>query len=229
MPAALEFTNADGTEVVRTKVDGWKSSDLVDFVSFKLRAATPDEILKASGSDSATGKGTAEIQSCAGWRLNSLPEVRSFIKDSGEADSYKGLKVNFIHGHNPDLVFFDEHAKEVERIHLDRYKKSEIHELLEQRGFERKEASDQKVGVEIRTCMGWQLNQLPEVSRFVKEFGNADAYIGLKINYQPGHHPVMIFYDDDGNEEEQIDMQSYSAKQLHVLLQDRGFKRKIVV
>ena len=48
------------------KVDGWKSYDLVDFVSFKLRAATPDEILKTSGSDSATGKGTAEIQSCAG-------------------------------------------------------------------------------------------------------------------------------------------------------------------
>ena len=32
-----------------------------------------------------------------------------------------------------------------------------------------------------------QLNQLPEVARFVREFGNADAYIGLKINYQPGN------------------------------------------
>lgn len=63
----------------------------------------------------------------------------------------------------------------------------------------------------------------------MREFGNADGYVGLKINYQPGHHPVFIFYDDDGNEEEQVDMAEFTGKQLHQILQDRGFKRKIVV
>jgi len=62
------------------------------------------------------------------------------------------LKINYINGHNPDLVFFDEHANEVERVDLAPYSSQQIHDMLSERGFERKKV--EKVGVEIRTCMG---------------------------------------------------------------------------
>jgi len=63
------------------------------------------------------------------------------------------LKVNFIPGHNPDLVFFDENAQEVERLDLSPFTSQEIHDLLKEKGFQQKETRE-KVGVEIRTCMG---------------------------------------------------------------------------
>lgn len=84
--------------------------------------------------------------------MNQLPEVRRFIKTSGEADSYKGLKINYIPGHNPDLVFFDENAKETQRVDLSPFTGEEIHNLLGEKGFQQKEV--EHVKCEIRTCMG---------------------------------------------------------------------------
>jgi hypothetical protein len=81
-----------------------------------------------------------------------LPEVRTFIKTPGHADIYKGLKVNFIPGHNPDLVFFDVHGKEIERLDLGRYKLEEIHTLMQSKGFTKRKA--RKYRGEIRTCSG---------------------------------------------------------------------------
>lgn len=84
--------------------------------------------------------------------MNQLPEVRKFIKEPGHADTYRGLKVNFIPHHNPDLVFFDEHGKEIERLDLGRYNCDQIHELMQEKGFSRKKAK--KYLAEIRTCSG---------------------------------------------------------------------------
>lgn len=70
-----------------------------------------------------------EIQSCTGWKLNKLPgeeqqtkfnycnkkswmisqwniEVKRFLKESGNADIYENLEVNFIPGRNPDLIIY---------------------------------------------------------------------------------------------------------------------------
>lgn len=84
--------------------------------------------------------------------MNQLPEARRFIKEPGHADTYVGLKVNFIPHHNPDLVFFNQHGEEMERLDLGRYSTQLIHDLLVSKGFKRKEAK--KYRGEIRTCSG---------------------------------------------------------------------------
>lgn len=84
--------------------------------------------------------------------MNQLPEARKFIKDPGHADTYKGLKINFIPHHNPDLVFFDKHGKELERLDLGRYSCDQLHTLMQDKGFQVKVA--RPVKGEIRTCSG---------------------------------------------------------------------------
>jgi len=84
--------------------------------------------------------------------LNQLPEVRRFVKEPGHADTYAGLKVNFIPHHNPDLVFFNQHGEEIERLDLGRYNTEQIHKLMQEKGFKRKRARHFKG--EIRTCSG---------------------------------------------------------------------------
>jgi len=84
--------------------------------------------------------------------LNQLPEVRRFIKEPGHADTYRGLKVNFIPHHNPDLVFFNVHGEEVERLDLGRFNLDQIHALMQEKGFRRKQARPMRG--EIRSCSG---------------------------------------------------------------------------
>lgn len=74
------------------------------------------------------------------------------MKEPGHADTYKGLKVNFIPMHNPDLVFFNEHGEEKERLDLGVYTCDQIHELMQSKGFKRKRTKPFKG--EIRTCSG---------------------------------------------------------------------------
>jgi len=57
--------------------------------------------------------------------------VASFVRDTGQADRYADLKVNYINHHNPDLVLFDEAGEEVQRIDLTRIRTlANIHKLL---------------------------------------------------------------------------------------------------
>jgi hypothetical protein len=60
--------------------------------------------------------------------------------------------VNFIPHHNPDLVFFNEHGQEIERLDLGRYSCDEIHAIVQQKGFRRKRS--RRPRAEIRTCPG---------------------------------------------------------------------------
>jgi len=70
------------------------------------------------------------------------------------------------------------------------------------------------------------LNKLPEVRRFVKDPGHADAYDGLKINYIPGKSPELVCFKN-GEEVERVDLtQGQSTEKLHVMVQDRGLKKK---
>eukprot|EP00971_Amphidinium_carterae_P259616 5151302-Amphidinium_carterae.1 len=63
-----------------------------------------------------------------------------------------GLKVNFIPHHNPDLVFFNQHGEEMERLDLGRFSLDGIHKLMAEKGFQRKRARHFRG--EIRTCSG---------------------------------------------------------------------------
>lgn len=81
-----------------------------------------------------------------------MPEVRTFVKTPGHADTYAGLKLNFIPGHNPDLVFFNEHGEEIDRTDMSGYSTEQLHKLMQDKGFKRKKQRNYRG--EIRTCSG---------------------------------------------------------------------------
>jgi hypothetical protein len=59
------------------------------------------------------------------------------VKEEGHADSYENLSINYIRGHNPDLVLFDDENNEMERHPLNAMKTDEIHEFVKSKGFVR--------------------------------------------------------------------------------------------
>ena len=81
---------------------------------------------------------TGEIQSCSGWKLNHLPEVKRFLKVPGHADSYEGLTINFISGRTPELFLKDDTGKVIEQINLSEYSTDQLHALMTEKGFQRK-------------------------------------------------------------------------------------------
>jgi hypothetical protein len=79
-----------------------------------------------------------EIISCPACRLNSLPELKRFLKEPGNADSYDKLSVTWIRGRNPDLHIYDDAGALVEKIDLAPYSAAALHELLIEKGFTKK-------------------------------------------------------------------------------------------
>lgn len=62
--------------------------------------------------------------------------------------------------------------------------------------------------------------------RFIKDPGHADAYVGLEINYIPGKSPELVCFKYD-EEVERVDLaMGQSTEKLHVMIQDRGLKKK---
>lgn len=73
------------------------------------------------------------------------------------------------------------------------------------------------------------MNQLPDARRFVLGRGNADSYVGLRINFVPHHHPYLIMFDEKGDEApetEWIDLSKYDFEALTKMFEDYGFRRK---
>jgi hypothetical protein len=53
--------------------------------------------------------------------------------------------------------------------------------------------------------------------------------VGLKINFIPHHNPVLILFDDEGNEKEELDLSEYTYERLKTFVDEQGFKRKEVM
>lgn len=79
-----------------------------------------------------------EIISCPAWRLNSLPEVKRFLKEPGHIDSYENLTVKWIRGRNPDLFIYSQNGTLLEKIDLSPLTTTGIHELIQKKGFIKK-------------------------------------------------------------------------------------------
>jgi len=76
------------------------------------------------------------VESCSGWRLNKLPEVKNFIKGDLET---KFLNSEFVKipGKDPELIFYNKNDEELERIEIKDWLRSELVELLDNKGIER--------------------------------------------------------------------------------------------
>lgn len=58
------------------------------------------------------------------------------MRDTGHADRYAKLSVNYIDHHNPDLFLFDADGEELQRIDLTRVKTTaNIHKIMKMFGF----------------------------------------------------------------------------------------------
>ena len=63
--------------------------------------------------------------------------MKRFVKDEGHADSYDGLTIDYVRGKPPHLIMLDGEV-EVERIDLKDYTTDGLHELMREKGFERR-------------------------------------------------------------------------------------------
>ena len=68
-----------------------------------------------------------------------MKEVKRFVKEPGHADSYEGLVIDFKPGKKPHLIIEDDAGEELERIDLAPMSTDEIHELVQSKGFVRRE------------------------------------------------------------------------------------------
>uniref|UniRef100_A0A2A4IY63 Selenoprotein M n=1 Tax=Heliothis virescens TaxID=7102 RepID=A0A2A4IY63_HELVI len=79
---------------------------------------------------------SARIETCRGCSLNRLPEVKRFVMD--DAPKYERLEVNFITGAPPELVLLGKDDRELERLPLSQLSRQECNELVQERGFVKK-------------------------------------------------------------------------------------------
>lgn len=66
---------------------------------------------------------------------------------------------------------------------------------------------------------------MPTVKKFVKEPGHADSYEELEIKYIPGHPPELVCFVGV-TEKERVSLADMSVAKLHVMMEDRGLKRR---
>jgi len=76
----------------------------------------------------------AVVESCAGWRLNKLPEVKSFIYGDFEA-KFERTQFKKIPGKAPEIIFFNQGGKEIERINIEKMTRDELNQLLATKGY----------------------------------------------------------------------------------------------
>ncbi|XP_072746226.1 selenoprotein M-like [Anoplolepis gracilipes] len=78
----------------------------------------------------------AKVESCSGCSLNRLPDVKQFIFE--DLPNYNNVEFRHVQGAIPELVLFNKHEEEVERLVLSRLTREECNKLLISKGFSKK-------------------------------------------------------------------------------------------
>ena len=97
-------------------------------------------IFQADGEDPEIH--SARIESCAGWRLNKLPEVKKFIYEDFEKN-FERTTFRKIPGKSPELIFFNANGEELERTEISRMTRSELNQLVSAKGIPSKSKHDE--------------------------------------------------------------------------------------
>ncbi|KAL6418217.1 hypothetical protein ACFW04_012259 [Cataglyphis niger] len=84
---------------------------------------------------------SARVESCRGCSLNRLPDVKQFIFE--DLPNYNNVEFKHIQGAIPELVLFNEHEEEVERLVLSKLTREECNELLISKGFNKRSNKDE--------------------------------------------------------------------------------------
>jgi hypothetical protein len=85
----------------------------------------------------------ARVESCTGWRLNRLPDVKKFIHQ--DIPLFHNVEFKGKPGANPDLLLLNLDDKVMERIDLSKYDREGCNQLLKDKGFHKKASEDDTV------------------------------------------------------------------------------------
>jgi len=85
----------------------------------------------------------ARVESCGGWRLNRLPEVKRFIFK--ELPLFHNAEFKQIGGASPELIYLNSLGEEIERVPLSEKTQIECRDLLLTKGFYMKKTEDDEV------------------------------------------------------------------------------------
>ncbi|XP_019876371.1 selenoprotein M-like [Aethina tumida] len=80
------------------------------------------------------------LESCPGCSLNRLHDVKKFFYE--DVPLYDNVEWKKIGGAPPEAIFLDENEVEVERHLLGRLTRSECNQLLESKGFKKKDSKE---------------------------------------------------------------------------------------
>jgi len=80
---------------------------------------------------------SVKVESCAGWRLNKLPEVKKFITEDLEG-LFLNTEFKKIPGKSPEMIFYNQFGEEIERMDISNLVRSELVALLDKKGIARK-------------------------------------------------------------------------------------------
>jgi len=80
------------------------------------------------------------IESCAGWRLNRLPDVKAFIFQDFET-KFDKTKFKEVAGMAPEAIFYNSAGKELERMSIENYNREQLNQLMLKKGIPSKTPS----------------------------------------------------------------------------------------
>jgi len=80
---------------------------------------------------------SVKVESCAGWRLNKLPEVKKFITEDLEG-LFLNTEFKKIPGKSPEMIFYNQFGEEIERMDISNLVRSELVALLDKKGIARR-------------------------------------------------------------------------------------------
>ena len=77
---------------------------------------------------------SAVVESCGGWRLNKLPEVKAFI-NGDLVNKFQRTKYKKIPGKSPEMVFYNAAGQELERLSMEGMTAAELSQLFVDKGI----------------------------------------------------------------------------------------------
>ncbi|XP_050408097.1 selenoprotein M [Patella vulgata] len=123
---------------------------------------------------------SARVESCGGCKVNRLKHVKRFIEN--DVALFHNVKLNRIHGANPDLVFLNRHGEVVERVDLTPYNQKELNLILVRKGFYKRTYLDEEVPERFQTGP-YGVRRKPKFQIDIDD--GQDLYVGQAKDVKP--------------------------------------------
>jgi len=88
------------------------------------------------------------VESCGGWALNRLPEVKKFIYD--DLPLFHNCDLKIVGGAKPEFFLINKHNEMIEKFPLSDLSREECNNLVKSKGFFKKENKNDDVPEEYK-------------------------------------------------------------------------------